>query len=131
MIPTLEKAPAVGETDLRWVIGARASAFMFAFWGMSKRPDRGRVGFDHEALEWISKVWAEAARYAVGNWRLRQAFEHERDRYAKLAKDLKDGEQERQDSGAVFLNHVSDWPREPVIKGAIKLLAQYEPPTLQ
>ncbi len=110
------------EFETLYHVNRQPADFMFAFWGLSKRHDRYFLGFDHEDLDWISRVWDLAAK-AADNWRLRQACERERDRYAKLCKDLKQGEFERKDAGTVTLNEASDWPPEPIIKGAIRALS--------
>lgn len=100
--------------------------FLRAMLQMSARPDRGEIGFDHEALEWISRVWGDAALAATGDSRLRDACIHERDRYKRLETDLKNGEYERGDSGIVFLTDAGDWPHPKVMRGAIDALTYAE-----
>lgn len=96
--------------------------FLQAFLRMRALPTWNEVAFDHEALEWISRVWDEAAKASVANTRLRDACIRERDRYKRLETDLKNGEHERGDSGIVFLNEASDWPHPKVLRGAIDAL---------
>lgn len=118
-----EEIPSLAWEDvIRSQFGDPAK-FLRAMLRMMARLDRGDIGFDHEALEWISRVWSEAAVAAVGNSRLRDACIRERDRYKRLEVELKNGEHERGDSGIVFLNEDSDWPRPEVLRGAIDALS--------
>ena len=115
-------APDLSLAEIDIIARRTPLEFLTAFEAMSRYPEKREVGFDHQALEWIERVWNEAAIAAAGNTRLRDACLHEKARYGKLCKDLKDGMHERQESGVVFLNLESDWPHPKVMRGAIKAL---------
>jgi hypothetical protein len=117
-----EQAPSLTDLEMDLSKCGDPVVFLRAFLHMSRRRDRGRLAFDHNALEWIAKAWGAAAAAAIGRTRLRDACLHEQARYAKLCHDLKQGEFERQDSGFVFLCHADDWPPPVVIRGAIDVL---------
>lgn len=97
-------------------------SFLKAFAIMRRRRDRGKIGFERDSLDWISKVWQHAAIAAVGDSGLRHACIHESERYAALRRQVEAGSKERQEPGVVFLCDASDWPHPEVLKGAIKAL---------
>lgn len=97
--------------------------FLGAFMGMAARPDRYKIGFDAETLEWIGRVWAEAAMAAIGSTRVYDACLREAQRYAFLAKQLKDGALECGQDGVAILDARADWPHKETLKGAIRALA--------
>lgn len=89
---------------------------------LSRRPDRYQFGFDHEDLEWCAQVWSEAALCA-GHDRAKDAFIHERDRCAYLAKQMREGMVARRELIAhVFLDEATDWPSPRTIKRARQVL---------
>jgi hypothetical protein len=96
--------------------------FLRAFAAMRNHPLWKEIGFEQDSLAWIARVWQEAAIAAVGNTRLRDACNHEAERYASLRQGLVDGMMERQEPGVVFLSDRSDWPHPKVLKGAIRAL---------
>jgi hypothetical protein len=118
------KAPDLSLVEIDIIARRSPLEFLAAFEAMSRYPERKEVGFDHQALDWISQVWDRAALATVGKTHLRDACIRERDRYAKLCKDLKDGMHERQESGVVFLDLASDWPHPKVMRGAIRALKE-------
>lgn len=102
--------------------GADPVKFLFAFASMRAHPNWRTIGFDHEGLEWLANVWAEAAAASMND----DLIVHERDRYLKLCKDLKDGEWARQEGGVTFLSEESDWPHPLTIWKAIHALQHAE-----
>lgn len=116
------EVPSLAMEDVIRMRFGDPAKFLRAFLRLRSMPNWHEIAFDHEALEWISRVWDEAAKAGVANSRLRDACIHERDRYKRLETDLKNGEHERGDSGIVLLNEASDWPHPNVLRGAIDAL---------
>lgn len=126
-----EQAPQLGETDLMYATHGNAVDFLTAFGAMRRSKQWRKIGFDHEALDWIARVWGEAAIACAGNTGMRDACLAEQARYEYLSQDLKNGMMYRRDVGVVFLDDSRDWPRQEVIEGAIKALAHAQIGRLQ
>lgn len=96
-----------------------------------RNPKRHEFGFDHEDLEWCAEVWNEAALCA-GNDPAKDAFIHERDRCAHLAKELRNGMILRRELVShMFLDEPTDWPAAQTIKRAKALLLHAQINTIQ
>lgn len=121
-----EKAEPATPFDLMYAQHGNPITFLKAFRDMRRSKHWSTILFDHEALEWIARVWGEAAITAAGDSRLRDACLHEQQRYGKLCRDLQEGMTDRFDWGCVCLDSPSDWPHQRVIAGAIKCLEHAE-----
>lgn len=94
-------------------------AFLKAFYRISKRPDRYKIGFDRQTLHWVARMWNEAAVVSL----MADDIRHEAERYNKLLKELEEGIYEFQTDGVVFLTDMRDWPRASTIQKAISAFA--------
>jgi hypothetical protein len=106
---------------------ADPAKYLKAFWRMSRRRDRYRIGFDRHTLAWVAKMWGLAAVAALGN----DAVVHEANRYKRLLSDLETGMKERQEDGVVFLDSPTDWPSPQTILAALRGFANAQMAVVQ
>ena len=96
-------------------------AILGALLSMQYRKDRGKIAFDHEDLNTVSRAWQRACIAGIGN----KAFVEEREKFAKLRDELKNGMSERGQIGVMILEK-RDWPKPEIINEAIKALEHAE-----
>jgi hypothetical protein len=120
------KPPEISHFDFLYAQHGNPVKFLGAFLAMRRVKYRKLIGWDRETLEWVARVWEQAAIAAVGKERLRDACLHEKARYIHLANMLLQGEVEHQSTGMVMFDRADDWPPVPVVRAAMKALEQAE-----
>ncbi len=118
--------PKISHFDFLYALNGRPDVFLGAFLAMRMARYRNKIAWDRDMLEWVARVWNEAAIAAAGQTRVRDACLHEAKRYETLAADLYKGEVERQEEGVVIFDREDDWPHPQVVREAIKALEHAE-----
>ena len=95
-------------------------AYLKAFARIARRPDRYKIGFDRQTLQWVAKMWNEAAVASLGD----DAIKHEAERYSHLSQKLDAEVVELKTDAVVFLSEPRDWPRASTIHAAIRAFNQ-------
>lgn len=114
-----EEIPNLREDEEALMSKGDPIKYLKAFARIARRPDRYKIGFDRQTLQWVARMWNEAAVASLGD----DAITHEAERYGKLSRDLDASMVEYQTDGVVFLNQPGDWPRAATIHKAISAFA--------
>jgi hypothetical protein len=120
------KPPEISHFDFLYAQHGNPVKFLGAFLAMRRAKYRKLIGWDRETLEWVARVWGEAAIAAGSNKALREACLHEQKRYTFLGNMLLQGEVEHQSTGMVMFDKADDWPPVPVVRAAMKALEHAE-----
>ena len=120
------KPPEISHFDFLYAQHGNPVKFLGAFLAMRKAKYRKLIGWDRETLEWVSRVWDQAAIAAGTNKLLRDACLNEKARYIHLGNMLLHGEVENQSTGMVMFDRADDWPTVSLVKAAIRALEHAE-----